>query len=89
MALSWVKKRSQNRTEPVVICGVALKVLTAAETLLRAGIDPSRIVCVMTDPEDKIEGCSELAVSQQLTLRPLSPLSDACLSSYLVHSKVL
>lgn len=63
LALSWVKKRAVNRTEPVVICGVALKVLAAAEGLIRGGIEPARIVCVITDAPENIEGCNDLIVS--------------------------
>ncbi len=62
LALTWVKKRIANRSDPVVICGVALKVLAAAEGLLRAGVEPSRIVLVVNDAVDYIEGINDSQV---------------------------
>lgn len=67
LAINWVRKRAQNRNEPIIICGAALKVLTAAESLLRAGIDPNKIVCLIHELEENIEGCQELTVRNHLS----------------------
>jgi hypothetical protein len=63
LAAAWVKKRAQNRNEPIVICGTALKVLTATEGLLRCGVDPDKIVCVINEHDDQFEGCQDFTVS--------------------------
>jgi hypothetical protein len=62
LALSWVKKRLANRSDPVVICGIAVKVFAAADGLLKAGVEPSRIALVVTDSSDFMEGCGDQQV---------------------------
>lgn len=62
LALSWIKKRLANRSDPVIICGVAIKVFAAAEGLLKSGVEPSRIVLVVSDSADYIEGCTDQQV---------------------------
>jgi hypothetical protein len=71
LAISWVKKRAQNRNEPVLISGTALKVLTATEGLLRAGIDPQKIVCLISESDEMIEGCSDMTQTALIAQSPV------------------
>lgn len=64
LALSYVKKRAVNRAESVVICGQGVKVLAAAEGLIRSGIEPSKIACVIEEPGYALEGCGEVGLSK-------------------------
>ncbi|RYH29030.1 DUF4821 domain-containing protein [archaeon] len=63
IALSYVKKRTASRAESVVIAGKAIKVLVAAESLVRAGVDPNKIACVVNDVPSLIEGSGEPLLS--------------------------
>jgi hypothetical protein len=63
IALSYVKKRTASRSEYfVVVCGRAIRVLTAAEGLIRAGVDAGKIVCVIEEAADQLQGCGAMAV---------------------------
>eukprot|EP00981_Chlorochromonas_danica_P004114 scaffold801_cov178-Ochromonas_danica.AAC.19 len=59
LALTFVKKRINNRSEPIVISGQGVKVLAAAEGLIRAGIESNKIVCLIEESHHHLEGCGE------------------------------
>lgn len=40
--MTWALRRTANRSDPIIICGTALKGLAAAEGLIRAGIEPNK-----------------------------------------------
>eukprot|EP01039_Chlorochromonas_danica_P007520 gene7520-8318_t len=64
LALTFVKKRINNRSEPIVISGQGVKVLAAAEGLIRAGIESNKIVCLIEESHHHLEGCGEVSLSK-------------------------
>lgn len=63
LAVQWAQRRTANKNDPIVIAGSALKALTAAQGLIRAGIPASKIICVTSDADNRIAGCGSSTVS--------------------------
>lgn len=56
LAVNWAQRRTANKNDPIVITGGAIKVLTAAEGLIRAGIPASKIIGVTQDYDTAVAG---------------------------------